>query len=163
MNKRPNWIEYFMNIAEVVSTRSTCLRRQLGAVAVRDNRILTTGYNGAPTGIEHCVDRGGCMREIQNIPSGTQQEKCRAIHAEENLIVQAALYGIALKGCDIYCTTQPCIMCMRKIISLQPNNLYYIEAYPDKDSIDMLKEVAHQGINCTNLPKLTHWRFNSQC
>lgn len=164
MNKeieRPSWNEYFFNILEVVKTRSSCLRRQIAAIAVRDKRILATGYNGAPTGIRHCVDRGGCMRELQNIPSGSQQEKCMAIHAEENLIVQAAVHGISLKGCEIYCTHQPCIMCARKIISIQPRGLYYMNHYPDQDAFDLFNEVGEywEIHNEVNGKTISRWSF----
>jgi dCMP deaminase len=141
--KRPSWEEYFMNFAILAATRSSCIRRQIGAIAVRDKHILATGYNGAPSGVRSCVDIGTCIREELNIPSGTQHEKCRAVHAEENLIVQAAIHGVSLLGCDIYCTTQPCILCLRKIISLKPKTVYFKDAYPDKDSADMMKEVAY--------------------
>lgn len=159
--KRPDWDEYFFNILEVVKTRSSCLRRQIAAIAVKDKRILATGYNGAPTGVMHCIDRGGCLREQLNIPSGTKQEKCLAIHAEENLIVQAAIHGVSLKGCEIYCTHQPCIMCTRKIISIQPKSIYYLNHYPDQEAFDMLSEVAEHGemINKINGQTVSHWGF----
>jgi dCMP deaminase len=160
--KRPDWDEYFFNIAEVVKTRSPCLRRQISAIAVKDKRILATGYNGPPTNTKHCVDRGGCMRERLNIPSGTQQEKCLAIHAEENLIVQAAIHGISLKGCEIYCTHQPCIMCARKIISIQPKYLSYLNHYPDQEAFDLFDEVANYGerVEKINGNTVSLWRFN---
>jgi len=159
---RPNWNEYFFNITKVVAERSSCLRRQIGAIAVKDKRILTTGYNGAPTGVKHCVDRGGCLREKLNIPSGEQQQKCLAIHAEENLIVQAAIHGISLTGCDLYCTNQPCVMCCRKIISLRPRRLYYLNAYPDQESIELLTEVAFMETDIVVsdfLTSVTKWEF----
>lgn len=159
--KRPSWSEYFFNIAGVVKTRSTCLRRQVSAIAVKDKRILATGYNGAPTGVKHCIERGGCMREFLQIPSGTKQEKCLSIHAEENLIVQAAIHGVSLKGCEIYCTHQPCIMCTRKIISIQPTKLYYMNHYPDQDALDLFNEVAEYGemIHKVNGDTVSHWSF----
>lgn len=145
----------------VVATRSSCVRRQIGAIAVRDKRILATGYNGAPTNTKHCVDIGGCMRERLKIPSGEQQQKCRAIHAEENLIVQAAIHGVSLKGCEIYCSTQPCVMCARKLISIQPRGLYYQESYPDPEAIELLEEVADYGVmlNQVNGKNVHHWGF----
>ncbi len=159
--KRPTWQEYFFNIMAVIATRSSCMRRQIAAIAVKDKRILATGYNGAPTGIKHCVDRGGCMREQLNIPSGEKQEKCLAVHAEENLIVQAAIHGISLRGCDIYCTHQPCIMCARKIISIQPKNLFYTNHYPDQDAFDLFNEVGRYGesVNKINDKTVSHWGF----
>lgn len=162
MRNRPVWDEYFFTITKVVAQRSSCLRRQIGSVAVKDKRILATGYNGAPSGITDCVSIGKCMREELNIPSGTQHEKCKAIHSEENLIIQAALHGISLKGCTIYCTHQPCIMCMRKIISLKPDRLLYIEHYPDTEALEMLDEVAWMTANVIigdSLPPVTIWRF----
>lgn len=133
---------YFLEIANLVARRSTCLRRNIGAIAVKDKRIMCTGFNGAPSGIMHCEDRGGCMREKLNIPSGEQQQKCMAIHAEENLIIQAALHGIVIKNSTIYCTHQPCILCVRKLISLKPVSIMYFNSYPDKDSTDLLREIA---------------------
>lgn len=160
---RPDWDTYFFNILDVVKTRSSCLRRQIAAIAVKDKRILATGYNGAPTEIKHCVDRGGCMREQLGIKSGTQQEKCMAIHAEENLIVQAAIHGISLKGCEIYCTHQPCIMCARKIISIQPRGLYYMNHYPDQEAFDLFDEVAdyEESVDKINGKTVSHWRFKN--
>lgn len=158
---RPSWDEYFFNILEVVKTRSSCLRRQIAAIAVKDKRILATGYNGAPTGIRHCAERGGCLRELNNIPSGEQQQKCMAIHAEENLIVQAAIHGVSLKGCEIYCTHQPCIMCARKLISIEPKGIYYTNHYPDQDAFDLFNEVAKYGemFHKVNGKKISHWGF----
>ena len=101
---RKSWDEYFMEIAEIVKTRSTCLRRQVGAVIVKDNRIITTGYNGAPSGLRHCTDIGGCERERLHIPSGQRHELCRALHAEQNAIIQAANLGISTQGCPMYVT-----------------------------------------------------------
>lgn len=158
---RPDWQTYFFDITKVVATRSSCIRRQIGAIAVKDKRILSTGYNGAPIGIRNCIERGGCLRELQGIPSGEQQQKCRAIHAEENLIIQAAIHGISLKGCDIYCLNQPCVMCTRKLISIQPKGIYYLESYPDKDAIDLLEETADYGImfNKYREQEVHHWGF----
>ena len=103
---RKSWDEYFMEIAEIVKTRSTCLRRQVGAVIVKDNRIITTGYNGAPSGLRHCTDIGGCERERLHIPSGQRHELCRALHAEQNAIIQAAKVGVSTEGATIYITLQ---------------------------------------------------------
>lgn len=158
---RPSWDEYFFMITHVVAMRSSCIRRQIGALAVKDKRILATGYNGAPTNTMHCVDMGGCMREELNIPSGEQQQKCRAIHAEENLIVQAAIHGVSLKGCEIYCTHQPCIMCARKLISIQPKGIYYLNHYPDQDAFDMFNEVGEYGemLHKFKGQTVSHWAF----
>ena len=105
---RPSADEYFLKIASVVAERSTCLRHHMGAVAVKDKHILTTGYNGAAAGLKDCLELG-CLRNENNIPSGTRTEICRAIHAEQNVIIQAALHGVSLEGCTIYCTHTPCI------------------------------------------------------
>lgn len=122
---RPSWDEYFLEMANVAKKRSTCLRRQVGAVIVRENRILSTGYNGVPTRIAHC-DEVGCLRDKLEIPSGERHELCRGSHAEQNAIVNAANFGISLKGSTIYINTQPCILCTKMIIvrnvSLQASN-----------------------------------------
>ncbi len=104
---RPGWDEYFMEIARVVAQRATCLRRKVGALVVRDCRILSTGYNGAPSGLAHCLD-SGCLRDRLSIPSGERHELCRGLHAEQNAIIQAAVHGVTLKGGTIYITHQPC-------------------------------------------------------
>ena len=136
---RLSWAEYFMNIAYMAAERSTCIRRKVGAVAVQDNRILATGYNGAPAGLKHCLDMG-CLRQELKIPSGERHEICRAIHAEQNLIVQAATYGIQLRGADIYCTTFPCGICTKLLINCGIKNIYYVEYYADNLSLQMLQE-----------------------
>lgn len=141
--KRNHWSEYYMEIVKTVATRSTCLRRKVGAIAVKDKRILATGYNGSPSGTSHCEDVG-CIRQQRNIASGTMHELCRAIHAEQNIIVQAASHGISLVGSDIYCTTQPCIICAKLLIGCKVKNIYYIEKYNDQLSEDLFKEA---GIN----------------
>lgn len=135
---RPTWDEYFLEIANVTKKRSTCLRRQVGAVIVKDNRILSTGYNGVPTGIIHC-DEEGCLREKLNVPSGEKHELCRGLHAEQNAIVNAANFGISLKDSIIYVTNQPCIICAKMIINAGITKVVYEEGYPDKLSVDMLK------------------------
>ncbi|WP_290902673.1 dCMP deaminase family protein, partial [Ferroglobus sp.] len=113
---RPSLDEYFMEIAKVVAKRSTCLRQNVGAVIVKDKRILSTGYNGAPMGLPHCLDIG-CLREELNVPSGERHELCRAVHAEQNAIIQAAVHGVSIKGATLYTTHQPCIMCAKMIIN----------------------------------------------
>ena len=139
------WPEYFMRIAHVVAERSTCLRRKVGAVAVIDKRILATGYNGTPADLPHCEDVG-CLRAQLNVPSGERHELCRALHAEQNLIIQSALHGISLKGAEIYCTTKPCFICTKMLINCQVSAIYYAEDYPDQFSDEMLKEsgVKHE-------------------
>jgi len=137
MRKRPSLDQYFINIARNVATRSTCLRHNVGAVIVIDKQILTTGYNGAPSGLVNCIDIG-CMRLKANIPSGTQHEKCRAVHAEQNAIIQASVHGISIKGGTIYCTHQPCILCAKMLINAGIDRIVFEQSYPDKDALDML-------------------------
>ncbi len=136
---RPSWDEYFMGIARLVSTRSTCLRRQVGAVIVRDRRILTTGYNGPPRGIVHC-DVVGCLREQMGVPSGQRLDICRALHAEQNAIIQAALHGVSTEGAMIYVTHQPCFTCAKMIINAGIVRVVYGEGYPDELARQVLEE-----------------------
>lgn len=135
--KRPGWDEYFMEVAEVVARRSTCLRRNIGAVVVKDKRILSTGYNGAPTGLPHCADVG-CLREKLGIPSGERHEICRGLHAEQNALLQAARYGISLEGSTIYSTTEPCSLCAKMLINAGIRRVVYKEPYPDELSRELL-------------------------
>lgn len=137
--KRPSWDEYFMELAEVVAKRSTCLRRNIGAVVVKDKRVLATGYNGAPTGLAHCSEVG-CLRERLGIPSGERVEMCRGLHAEQNALVQAARYGISLEGAVIYCTNQPCVTCAKMLINAGIVKVIYKYPYPDKLAQDLLAE-----------------------
>lgn len=138
---RPSWDEYFMDIVELIKTRSTCLRRQVGALIVKDKRILATGYNGAPTGCSHCLEIG-CMREKLNIPSGQRHELCRAIHAEQNAIVQAANSGTSVKGGTLYVTHQPCVLCAKMAINAGITRIIYKGEYPDELSMSMLNEAG---------------------
>jgi len=140
---RPTWDEYFMQIARDVGTRSTCLRRHVSAVIVREKRILSTGYNGAPRGMPHCEDVG-CLREQLGIPSGQRQEICRGLHAEQNAIIQAALHGVSVDGATIYCTHQPCITCAKMIINSGIVRVVCANTYPDDFSRDMLEEASVQ-------------------
>jgi dCMP deaminase len=141
VGRRPPWETYFMRIAQLVASRSTCLRRQVGAVIVRDNRILATGYNGAPNAVRHCFEvPGGCLRESQNIPSGQRQELCRGLHAEQNAILQAAAFGVVLKGSEVYCTHQPCITCAKMLINAGITRVIFLGDYPDSLALDMLRE-----------------------
>lgn len=137
--KRPTIDEYFMNIAKVVATRSTCLRHHVGAVIVRDKRIISTGYNGSPKGLKHCLDIG-CIRDQESIESGTKVEICRAIHAEQNAIIQAALHGTSTEGATLYCTHQPCIICAKMIINAGIIKVVYGEDYPDETAIELFNE-----------------------
>lgn len=128
---RPSWHKYFMDIAELISTRSTCLRRKVGAVAVRNKKIIATGYNGAPSGVTHCEKRG-CMREELNIPSGERHELCWAVHAEANVVAQAALHGDSLEGTAVYVTIQPCVGCVKLLISAGIDKVIFKGDYPDE-------------------------------
>lgn len=136
---RPAWDFYFMEIARIVSKRSTCKRRNVGAVAVKDKRILSTGYNGAPTGLSHCLD-SGCLRERLNIASGERHELCRGLHAEQNAIIQAAYHGISINGSDIYSTHLPCSICMKMIINAGIQRVFYLDGYSDDLAIELVNE-----------------------
>jgi len=138
---RPSWDEYFMGITQLVSKRSTCLRRKVGAVIVKDKQILTTGYNGAPRGLLHCLEVG-CLREKNKIISGERQELCRGLHAEQNAIVQAALCGVSIAGSTLYCTNQPCITCAKMIVNSGIKKIIYRDIYPDKLARELLKEAG---------------------
>ncbi|EPR44776.1 CMP/dCMP deaminase zinc-binding protein [Desulfovibrio sp. X2] len=148
MDSRLPWPQYFMKIAFIVAERSTCLRRKVGAVAVKDRRILATGYNGAPSGLAHCLDIG-CLREKLKVPSGERHELCRALHAEQNVIVQAARHGISIDGAAIYCTTQPCLICTKMLINVGVREIYFSQSYPDELSREMILE---SGIVFEELP-----------
>ncbi|MBD3379731.1 MAG: cytidine deaminase [Candidatus Omnitrophica bacterium] len=137
--KRPSWDEYFLNIARLVSTRSTCLRRQVGAVAVKDKQLLATGYNGAPSGLTHCEDIG-CLRQEMGVPSGERHELCRALHAEQNAFLQAARNGISLKGSTLYITTQPCSICAKMIVNAGVEKVVIDGSYPDELALKFLEE-----------------------
>lgn len=141
---RPSWDQYFMDIVELISRRSTCLRRKVGAILVRDKRILATGYNGPPTGITHCSEVG-CLRDRMGVPSGERHELCRGLHAEQNAIIQAALYGVSTKGSTIYCTNHPCIICSKMIINSGIVSFVYAEDYRDELAEEMLAEAGIEG------------------
>ncbi len=140
---RPSWPEYFMAITKMVAMRSTCLRRSVGAILVKDKRILSTGYNGAPSGLRHC-EEVGCLREDSSIPSGTRHELCRGLHAEQNAIIQAAYHGISICGADLYCTNMPCVICSKMIINAGILNIYYAEGYDDPLSEQFFEEAGIQ-------------------
>ncbi len=127
---RPSWDEYFMEITRLVVSRSTCLRRQVGAVIVKDKKILSTGYNGAPSGLPHCLE-AGCLREEMGIPSGERHELCRGLHAEQNAIIQAAYYGVSINGATLYCTNLPCIICTKMLINAGIARVVYAQGYAD--------------------------------
>ena len=146
MNKKVTRIsadEYFLKIASVVAERSTCLRHHMGAVAVKDKHILTTGFNGAPAGVKDCLELG-CLRNAQNIPSGTRTEICRAIHAEQNVIIQAALHGISLDGCTIYCTHTPCVLCAKMIVNARVKRVVIFTKYADDSFKELFREAGIQ-------------------
>lgn len=134
---RPSWKEYFMDIALLVARRSTCRRRRVGAITVRDKRILATGYNGAPTGLPHCLDIG-CLREELEIPSGERHELCRGLHAEQNVIIQAAYHGVSIEGATLYCTNLPCSICSKMLINAGIRDIIYQEGYADSMTEEML-------------------------
>ncbi len=136
------WDKRFMRLTEEVGTWSSCIRRQVGAIIVRENRVIATGYNGAPAGVETCVSRGECMREKMNIPSGTHAELCYAAHAEQNAIIQAARYGININGATLYCTHQPCVICAKMIINAGIARVVYKEGYPDEFSMKLFAEAG---------------------
>lgn len=135
---RPSWDEYFLGIAKSVATRSSCVRRQFGAVIVRDNRIISTGYNGTPRGLPNC-DEGGCSRCNSDVPSGTRLSECRCSHAEENAIVQAAYHGISTRGSTLYVPASPCSLCAKMIINAGVEKVYFEDDYPDLNGKEILK------------------------
>jgi dCMP deaminase len=138
-NNRPSWDDYFKKITEEVKTRSTCLRRQVGAIIVQNKRILATGYNGAPSGLKHCLEVG-CLREKLRIPSGERQELCRGLHAEQNAIIQAAQHGVSISGATIYTTNKPCVSCTKMIINAGIKEIVYLEDYKDDLADELLRE-----------------------
>ena len=140
-HERPSWDEYFMEIAHLVKKRATCLRRQVGAVLVKDKNILATGYNGTPSGIEHCLTRG-CLREQMGIPSGERHEICRGLHAEQNAIIQAALHGFSVGGATLYCTNLPCSICSKMLINSGIRAVVFAEGYPDELARELLEEAG---------------------
>ncbi len=145
MTERPDWDHYFMEIATVVSTRSTCLRRKVGALLVLNKRILSTGYNGAPGGLSHCLE-AGCIREELKIPSGERHELCRGIHAEQNAIIQAAVHGVAINDSILYCTHYPCAQCAKMLINAGVKKLVLSGNYPDELAKKLFSEA---GIDIT--------------
>ena len=139
---RPSWDEYFMEMAELTAKRSTCMRRSVGAVIVKDNRAVATGYNGAPKGIAHCENRGGCIRQQMNVPSGQRHELCMALHAEQNAIIQAAAMGNSIEGGTIYITHQPCAICAKMIINSGIKRIDIKAGYPDELAASILAEAG---------------------
>ncbi len=138
-DRRPGWDQYFMSITRLVSKRSTCLRRSVGAVLVKNRRLLATGYNGAPTGLPHCSETG-CMRLEMNVPSGERAEICRGLHAEQNAIIQAAYHGVSIAGATLYCTNLPCSICIKMLINAGIEEIVYEDGYPDPLAQKLIKE-----------------------
>lgn len=155
---RPSWDEYFMEITRLVARRSTCLRRQVGAVLVKDRNILATGYNGAPSGVAHCLEVG-CMRERLSIPSGERHELCRGLHAEQNAVIQAAKHGTNINGALLYCTTMPCIICSKMLINAGIRRIIYEEGYTDHLAEEMIGEANIEVVKFSSLP---HARRNAE-
>jgi len=146
---RPSWDEYFMEIVRLVSSRSTCMRRKVGALLVKDKHILATGYNGAPSGLAHCIE-AGCLREELGIPAGQRHEICRGLHAEQNAIIQAAAHGVNISGACLYSTTMPCLICAKMIINAGIKKVFYLQGYPDELAESFFKEA---GIPLVRLPR----------
>jgi dCMP deaminase len=147
--KRPSWDEYFMEITRLVSHRSTCMRRQVGAILVKDRNILATGYNGAPSGVAHCLEVG-CLRERLAVSSGERHELCRGLHAEQNAIIQAAKHGTNINGATLYCTTLPCVICSKMIINAGINRIVYDNGYPDQLAQEMIEEAGIETVKFSN-------------
>jgi len=136
---RPSWDEYFMDITNLVAKRSTCLRRKVGAVLVKDRNILATGYNGAPSGIPHCLDVG-CLREKMTVPSGERHELCRGLHAEQNAIIQAAYHGVGIRGATLFCSNYPCTICIKMLINAGIKKIVYQDGYCDELAKDLIQQ-----------------------
>ena len=141
VRERPDWDHYFMEITSVVAKRSTCLRRQIGAILVKEKHILATGYNGAPKGLAHCVETG-CLRQQLGIPSGERHELCRALHAEQNAIIQAANLGVSIQGSTLYSTTAPCSLCAKMLINAGVVRVVFSGEYPDERAMDFFREAG---------------------
>jgi len=138
---RPSWDDYFMQIAQVVSSRSTCLRRQVGAILVKDKHIIATGYNGVPSGLLHCAETG-CMRDRLQIPSGERHELCLGLHAEQNAIIQSAIHGSSIADATLYSTTQPCVLCSKMLINARIKLIVFAGPYPDTLSLSLLRDAG---------------------
>lgn len=155
MTQRPSWDEYFMSIARLVAGRATCLRRKVGAVIVKDRRILATGYNGAPAGLPHCSETG-CVRERLRIPSGERHELCRGIHAEQNGIIQSANYGTGIAGATIYTTHHPCSVCAKMIINAGIVRVVTDDGYPDDLAAEMLEQGGIEVVTLADAAPVPH-------
>lgn len=144
--QRPSWDQYFMDITLLVATRSTCLRRGVGAILVKERNILATGYNGVPSGISHC-EQTGCLREQMKVPSGERHELCRGLHAEQNAIIQAARHGVNIDGSTLYCTTMPCVICTKMLINAGIKRVVFAEGYADNLAREMIAESGIEVIH----------------
>ncbi len=142
IHKRPSWDEYFLEVACLVSKRATCLRRKVGAVLIKDKRILATGYNGAPSGLKDCLEVGHCLRQKLGIPSGQRHELCRGLHAEHNVLIQAALHGVGTKDSTLYLTHQPCVICAKMLINAGIKEIVMGGEYPDEMAKKLLREAG---------------------
>ncbi|MGE5190808.1 MAG: deoxycytidylate deaminase [Gemmatimonadota bacterium] len=142
---RPDWDTYFMDMAKLAARRSSCLRRAVGAVLVKDRRLLATGYNGVPSGVTHC-EVTGCLREKLGVPSGERHELCRGLHAEQNAIIQAAFHGVSIRDAVLYCTNLPCIICAKMLINAGVRRVVYLEGYADSLTQEMLAEVGLETV-----------------
>ncbi len=151
IDARPRWDEYFMKITEVVSERATCVKRSVGAIIVKENRILSSGYNGAPKGMAHCGE-AGCIRKEMGVASGQRHELCRGLHAEQNAIIQAAWHGVRIEGGTMYCTYQPCVICVKMMLNAGIKRLVYSGSYPDELAMKMIGE---SKLDVTRLEKKT--------
>ena len=147
--QRPSWDQYFMDITRLVATRSSCMRRQVGALLVKERNILATGYNGVPSGITHC-DVAGCLRAKLNVPSGERHELCRGLHAEQNAIIQAAKHGTNIDNATLYCTTMPCIICTKMLINAGITRVIYGEGYTDELAREMIAEAGIEIMQFTD-------------
>lgn len=148
---RPSWDKYFLKITQDVSERATCIKRKVGAIIVKENRILTTGYNGTPKGFVHCTEKT-CLRKKMNVPSGERHELCRGLHAEQNAIIQAAWHGVKIEGSALYCTYQPCIICAKMMINAGIVKLIYLEGYPDELAKEMLDSSKMEVVKYSSQP-----------
>jgi dCMP deaminase len=144
-NRRPSWDEYFSQLARMVASRSTCLRRNVGALLVKEERIIETGYNGAPQGIQHCLDVG-CLRQERDIPSGHRYELCRGVHAEQNAIINAARYGVSTLGSVLYCTHQPCMLCARMLVNAGVIRVVHQGDFQDDLAMEIFREAEVQVV-----------------
>lgn len=149
---RPSWDEYFMEIAHTVAKRTTCMRRAVGGILVKDRNILATGYNGTPSGLKHCDEDGGCLRQKLGVPSGQRHEICRGLHAEQNAIIQAAKHGTDISGSTLYNTTFPCSICAKMLINAGVIKVFYTDGYPDELALKMLNEAGIELVDMGTWP-----------